>query len=333
MRSSPFLAVIVAGAIVGLWYVRLPVMLVLAAILFAIALDAGIRGVQQIAAVPRLGALALLILAIAGVAAAFGAWRGEATAAQFVTLRTSLPEAVRHAGGSLADTGWGRSIGENLPSAADLITAIPAALQRAGGLVSTTLGFFVAAAFIAFVAVCLAIEPQTYVSGFVRLFPIDRRDRVSEVLAEIGAVLRRWLIARLISMFVLGTLVTIGLSVLRIPLADSLGLLAGLLAFVPNVGAVVAAVPAILLALARSPQTALFVIAMYWIVHSIDDFVVIPIAERRVVRLPPALTISMQAILALTAGPLGVLLAAPLTAAAIVIVRLLWIDDVVEAAA
>lgn len=150
------------------------------------------------------------------------------------------------------------------------------------------------------------------------------------MLLEIGESLRWWLIARLIAMIILAALVTIGLSIVGIPLAGVLGIIAGLLAFVPNIGAIIAALPALVLAFAISPERALAVLVMYAACHFLDDFFIVPIAERKVVQLPPALTITMQVVLALPGGFLGIMLAAPLTACGIILVRRFWVEDVLD---
>jgi predicted PurR-regulated permease PerM len=164
----------------------------------------------------------------------------------------------------------------------------------------------------------------------VRLFPPERRNRVRAVLLEIGETLRWWLIARLISMVILAVLVTTGLSLLRIPLAGALGIIAGLLAFIPNIGAIVAALPSLILAFAIGPDRALAVLVMYWICHVLDDFFIVPVAERKIVQLPPALTITVQVLFSFQSGILGVMLAAPLTACGIILVRRFWIEDTLE---
>jgi predicted PurR-regulated permease PerM len=132
-------------------------------------------------------------------------------------------------------------------------------------------------------------------------------------------------------MCVTSLLVTIGLTVLHVPLAAGLGILAGVLAFVPNIGAFVAAAPAVVLAFVQSPATALAVAVMYVLVHVLDDFVVAPVLERQVVKLPPVLTLVSQILLGIATGAAGMMLAAPLLAATIVIVRRLWVEDVADA--
>ena len=145
-----------------------------------------------------------------------------------------------------------------------------------------------------------------------------------------GRTLAAWLGARLVSMIAIALFAAVRLTILQIPYSIALGIFAGVLAFVPNIGALVAGLPAVILALAISPQRAALVIGMYWLAHTLDDFFVIPIAERRIVHLPPALTMLMQIALGGTVGLLGIAFAAPLTAATIVAVRTLWIEPIAE---
>lgn len=117
-----------------------------------------------------------------------------------------------------------------------------------------------------------------------------------------------------------------GLSLLGVPLALTLGLLAGLLNFVPNVGPVVAAFPAVLIALTQSPQQALYVFLLYLVLQSVDGYVFTPLVQKRTVELPPALTITAQVLFGVLLGGAGVVLATPLTAATLVLVRMLYVE-------
>lgn len=185
-------------------------------------------------------------------------------------------------------------------------------------------------AIIAFAAVCFAAEPRTYVDGLLRLIQPSRRARVELALDEAAATIGLWLTARLISMVTIGVIAGTGLRLLGIPYATVLGVLAGVFAFIPNVGAIAAAIPALLFAASLGWERVLAVILLYWVAHAIDDFLVIPLAERRVVRLPPALTIAAQLVLGVTSGALGIMMAAPLVAVVTVLVRRLFVEDVVE---
>jgi predicted PurR-regulated permease PerM len=190
------------------------------------------------------------------------------------------------------------------------------------------LGALVNAAIVLSVGLCLAADPRLYKSGLLRLLPPERRPRAREVLTQLGSTLRRWLVGRLVLMFVNAALTWAGLSLLGVPLALTLGLLAGLLNFVPNVGPVIAGVPAVLIALTESPQQAMYVLLLYVALQSVDSYIFTPLVQKRTVELPPALTITAQVLLGVLLGTFGVVFATPLMAAALVLVRMLYVEDV-----
>jgi predicted PurR-regulated permease PerM len=128
-------------------------------------------------------------------------------------------------------------------------------------------------------------------------------------------------------MFLNGGLTTIGLWILGVPLAFTLGVLAGILNFVPNFGPWIAAIPAVLVAFLQGPQQALYVGLLYIALQSIDGYILTPIVDRRSVELPPVLTIVAQVLLGLAFGFVGILLASPLTAVAMILIKTLYVED------
>jgi predicted PurR-regulated permease PerM len=127
----------------------------------------------------------------------------------------------------------------------------------------------------------------------------------------------------MLSMATVGIIVALGLWALGVPLAGTLGVIAALMTFIPNVGPILSVVPAALLAFAISPVKGLLTVLLFIFVHFLEGNIIRPLLERQIVRLPPALTLTMQLLLAVIAGPLGVALAAPLTAAALGIFQVL----------
>jgi predicted PurR-regulated permease PerM len=129
-------------------------------------------------------------------------------------------------------------------------------------------------------------------------------------------------------MIFIGLLTWIGLSILGVPLALTLGLIAGLLSFIPNFGPILSALPALLLAFIESPRSALYVGGLYILVQLIESNIVTPLIEKETVELPPALTIMFQLSLAVLVGGLGLVLATPLLAVIMVLVQMVYIEDV-----
>ncbi len=201
-------------------------------------------------------------------------------------------------------------------------------LGRITGVFSSTLGILANAILVAFIGLYLALAPGTYITGLVRLFPKQRRARMNEVLETAGETLRRWLVGRAILMVVNGVFTALGLWILGIPLALTLGTIAGLLNFVPNIGPIIAGVPAVLIAWTLGPVPALYVLLLYIFLQSLDGYVLTPLVQQRTVSLAPALTITAQLLFGVLAGTMGLLLATPLTAATLVFIRKLYLEDV-----
>jgi len=206
-------------------------------------------------------------------------------------------------------------------------------LGQAGGLISGAFDSLVGLVVILFIGCYLAAQPRLYQRGFMRLLPPRIKMRAADVLDEIGNVLRWWLIGRLITMAVVGLVAGVGLWWLQIPLAFTLGLVSGFLEFIPYFGPILSAVPPLLIAFNVDPSHAFYVLLLYIAIQSAEGYLLSPLIDQRTVALPPALVIFSTLLLGALAGPLGVILASPLTAAGIVAVKLLYVEDVVEQSA
>jgi predicted PurR-regulated permease PerM len=171
--------------------------------------------------------------------------------------------------------------------------------------------------------VYLAAEPQVYYSGLRRLVPQSYHAKVDACALSAVHMIRSWFFAQMLSMAAIGLLVAVGLWVIGVPLAGTLGIIAALLTFIPNVGPILSVVPAALLALAISPGRGLATLLLFIAVHFLEGNIITPLLQRRIVRLPPALTLVAQLLFTIIAGPLGLALAAPLTAATLGIFKVL----------
>lgn len=269
---------------------------------------------------------ALLIVVIAGAVALLA----PSVAEQVRVLRVEIPKSAQQTGEYLSRFSWGRTLIEQQPSAEAVMAKIDAArmFTQVGGFFSSTLGAVGNIFVIVLLAIYLASEPRFYSEGLTRFFPIPKRQRVGEVLNTIYETLRWWLIGKAGSMIFIGVLTWIGLSILGVPLALTLGLIAGLLSFIPNFGPIVSAIPALLLAFIDNPISAVYVLGLYVGVQLIESNVVTPIIERETVELAPALTIIFQLALGALVGGLGLILATPLLAVVVVVVRMVYFEDV-----
>jgi len=197
------------------------------------------------------------------------------------------------------------------------------------GFLSSTVAVFAGLVVILVLSIYIGADPETYHDGLMKLFPRPWRKRAGEVLTAIAVALRKWLVTQLIAMVVIGVVSTTVLLILGVNAAVPLGVIAGLLEFVPTVGPILSALPAIAMGFVDSPQKALAVIVAYIAIQQMENYLLIPFLMREGVDLPPALTIIAQALMALIFGFLGLLCAVPLLAASVVAVKMLYVQDVV----
>ena len=302
-------------------------LLLFACILLALLLYMASRKVQRWLPVSR--GIALAIVVVAGCAMiGLGGWlMAPQIGEQSGTLVDALPKALDKVRAMLGDIPLLRSIGGSLPSNEDLMEQMRSVLPRTGLFFSGLLGLIGNIAIIIFVGIYFAAQPRIYIEGIITLAPFSKRARTREVLLEIYATLSQWLAGKLLSMLVVGVASTAGLLLLDVPLALVLGILAGLLDFVPYVGPIMAGVPAVLVAFSESPATALYVVLLFVFIQTAEGYLLLPLVERRTVSLPPALTIMMQALLGAMWGFAGVALATPIAAVAAVLVSMLYVQD------
>jgi predicted PurR-regulated permease PerM len=172
-----------------------------------------------------------------------------------------------------------------------------------------------------FIAAYIGVDPALYHGGMLELFPPRQRPRVALTLANLATTLRRWLVTQLIAMLVIGAVTTVFLFTIHVKAALPLGILAGILKFIPIIGSIFAAIPAIAMAFIDSPHKALVVGIGYLVIQFMENHLLVPILMKRGVNIPPALTLGIQALMALLFGFLGLLVAVPMLAAILTIVR------------
>jgi len=213
------------------------------------------------------------------------------------------------------------------PASASLRDRVLAQLGGAGRyflhLLGSTLAVVSGIVLVIFLAIYFAIDPSVYRRGLVYLVPERARPRTEETLTAIAVTLRKWLVTQLIAMVVIGAVTTIILMVLKVRAAVPLGILAGLLEFVPTLGPILSSLPAIAMGFVDSPEKAVAVAIAYVGIQFIENHLLIPILMREGLDLPPALTIIMQALMAIVFGVLGLLVAVPLLAAVMIATRTL----------
>ena len=318
-----------AALLLLLWSSTQVLLVGFAAILFAAFLNGLSRWVSRRTKLSAHWALAVVVLALLLLGVG-GVWFVvPKVAAQADQLSQSLTLSFQKLYAQLERYGWGQWVVAHAPSMSTLDQRADF-FARISGIFSATAALTVHVLVVTFLGLYLALSPRVYLHGLVRLFPKRNRERMTEVLGEVGGTLFHWSLGRLLLMAINGSLTTFGLWLLGIPLAFSLGLWTGLLYFVPNIGPIVAGVPAVLIAWTISPATATWVLALYLVVTNLDGYVFTPLVQQRTVELPPPMIIFSQVLFGVLAGPFGLLLATPLAAAALVLVKRLYIEDTLD---
>jgi predicted PurR-regulated permease PerM len=246
---------------------------------------------------------------------------------QFSQLAQQIPESIEQIREALDETEIGRVFLRALPEPEALVQSATNVATRTAGIFSTIIGAVSAALIILFIGVYCSLDPSLYVNGMLRLIPIDKRERAHQILRALTHVLRWWLVGRIFSMLVLGILTGVGLWLLGVPLALALGVLTGLLTFIPYLGSILSFIPIIVLALSKGFTLGLYALFLYLGVQTIESYFLTPYVEKKAVALPPSLTLIVQVISGILFGILGIIVASPLTAAVMVLVRTLYVRD------
>jgi predicted PurR-regulated permease PerM len=188
---------------------------------------------------------------------------------------------------------------------------------------SSTVSIAAALVLLIFMAIYIGAEPEVYRGWLLATIPATSRPHVRLVLEEMSKVLRKWLVTQLVAMIVIGVMSTLVLLLLGVQAPYALGFLAGLLEFIPTIGPIMSAVPAIIMGFTDSPELALKVGLAYWAIQFIENNLLIPFLMRGEMDLPPAITLVAQALMTLLFGFIGLMVAVPLTAAVLVPLRML----------
>jgi predicted PurR-regulated permease PerM len=232
------------------------------------------------------------------------------------TLVTPAPPQQKQAQGGGGLTG---QIGKEMRNATKFLFPI----------VSTVFGAVGGLVIVLFIAMYIAAEPGLYRKGVLHLVPHRHRERAEEWLATLRDTLRQWLVARFIAMVLVGVLTGLGLAALDVKGAAALGVLAGLLEFVPFFGPIASAVPALAVALIDSPEKALWVAGLYVVMQQVEGNVITPLLLQNRLDVPPVMTVVAVAALGVVFGVVGMLIAEPLLAAVLVTTKMLYVQDVV----
>lgn len=327
------LSLVVLLAAVAFWSHVL--LLTFGAILLAIALRAGARPLHRFFGLNiKIGVLVVLLVVIGGLAGV-GRLAGPAVSEQFSDLVEGIPESWEVLNNWISGTVVGDAVesqmeegGDLSGSAAEVAQRLPDLFGMLSGAVNATIGSVSSVILMLIVALYVALEAERYRAGAVSLVPIRHRPRAGQILDEMGHKLGLWMGGQALDMLAVAVMAGIGLWVLGVPLAFLLALIAGLTNIVPIIGPFVSGAIAVLFSLTQGFDVAVQVAVLFVVIQVFEGEVLMPLIQRYAVSLPPALTV--LAIMAFSSlfGIVGVLLATPLLVVAIVLVRRVYIEDV-----
>ena len=309
-----------------LWYLRSLVLMLFGAVVVATVFRALADRIQKLTKCPEGLSVVISIGLIFGLIAALAALFGAHIAQQAQTLERTLPAAWRSFEARIGDIGLGdqlRQLVEGVRRSSGSFANLSRAVMSIGNAVAEVL-------IVLFGGIYLAAQPRFYKSGAIKLVPSGKRRLIAEAMDESETALRLWLKGQLIAMLAVGLLTGTGLWLLGMPSALVLGLIAGILEFIPFLGPFLSAVPALLIALAVSPDLALWVALLYIGVQHFEGYVLTPLVQQYAVELPGVVLLFSLVGLGMLFGTLGVILAAPLTVVVFVLVKRLYVIEMLH---
>ena len=298
-----------ALAIVGVIVLAQPLLLIIGGAIFAVFLDGGTRLLGRFLPIPRGWRLVLTLLLGFGFLGWVFWFAGTTIAAQFEALRQVVTAQFDRLMGFAGSLGLvpreqASNLGSQLLGGIGRVTS---ALGTAIGAVTSVIAMIV-------IGIFLASEPRIYDRGIAWMLPLRHRASFYRIAAHVGFTLRRLLFGRLVGMIFEGFFTWFMLTLGGVPMAALLGLVTGVLAFIPNIGAITSGVLMVAVGFSAGTHQGVYAIFVYFFVQNIDGYLVVPYIARRTVDLAPAIVLGMQLLMAALFGILGVLFADPILA-------------------
>jgi predicted PurR-regulated permease PerM len=335
------------------WYFAATLFLIFAGVLLGVALNAMTTMLGHVVRLPHWLRLTIVCLMLAGLLSGVVFLGGSTIAQQAAALSdtiksqlvgvkallerngidTSYFDLGNPAATSTAATPGAATSRNNLPSAGTLASSggaiISQTLKLLLGTLSVVGNFFI----VLFLGLTFAAQPGVYRAGLLFLAPARHRLRATVIVDRIGETLERWLIAQIVTMFAVFLVTWIGLSAIGIQSSFILGIQAGLLAFIPTVGALLAGLIVVLASLASGWVAAASAFALFLGVHALESYILTPIIQRQALDIPPATLFAFQILLGVVFGIWGLALALPLMAIAKVMIDYFKAEEISPGAA
>ncbi len=319
--------------IVFVWQALYVLLLLFAGALVGILLHSFQCTITRYTRIPSSISLVLALAVVFGLLGTFIMLIAPVVKEQSVTLIDQIPESLRRLQFYLLNFSWGDELFGQTDEFENFFKRmnnkqIMDTLQNVLDIFSTTFGALMSILFIIIIGIYIAAELETYFEGVVRLIPISYRARGIEILHRLGYMLRWWMLGQSLSMLLLGFLVFWGLWIMDIPYAIVLALFTAIMTFIPNLGPILAYIPTALVTLTNDPVMLIYVTLFYVIIQTIEGFFITPMVHRKVITVPPVMILPVQILLLQLIGMLGVILAMPLVACAIVLIKMIYVEDI-----
>lgn len=335
-RDTSRIILIAAGVAAGLflaWMAAETLLLVFAGILLGVLFDTLARALGQVLPIGHGWRLAIICIALAAAIVGALAWSGYALASEWDQLMRILTAQLKIVRDQIDNLGLTppASGKDDIQTLAQIVLPDPSRLfGGARSAFSAALGIVGSGLVVVLIGVFAAASPDLYRSGVLMLVPPARRARIGQVLDEMGATLRWWLIGQLATMVLVGISIGVALALLGIPGAMLLGVQAGLVNFIPYLGPFLAAIPILLSAASVGTMPLLWALGVYVLIQIIEGYILTPLIQDRAVNLPPVLALASLMLFGALFGAAGVAMAIPLVAVLRVAVLRLYVEDVLH---
>ena len=308
--KKAFIWVGVVGLVVLAVYISQSLLVIFGAMVFAAMVDGGARLLGRVLPVGRGIRIAIVLLG----AVAFFVWLGFFAGSQISREAAQLPDIVNNQAVELI--AWLRSQGFAIEPAnvqgmvSQLMSGVGTVTRAIGGI----FGGLATVLLILIIGIYVVLEPRLYERGVAWMLPYGQRDAFYATVSDMAATMRRLMFGRIVGMVFEGILTYVALVLYGVPMAALLGILTGLLAFVPNLGAFISGILMVLVGFSGGLDMGLYTIGVYFLVQTFDGYIVIPLIAKKTVDLAPALVLAAQLIMGILFGILGLFLADPLMA-------------------
>jgi predicted PurR-regulated permease PerM len=315
--------IVVAVAVIPvlIWYLFGVVLIAFGAIILSMLLRLVAQPLMRWPGLPEWLALIVAGIVILGVILGTGYLFGSHLTGQFQDVMQRTTSATAAIEQSMRQTALGNYVLQHLTSGnfslADILS----------GVIKVSTTFLEGVVIVLISGAYLAAQPRLYRSGVIWLFPPSKHTRAAEVFDGIAEALRLWLIGQLVEMVLIGALSTFAVWIIGVPSPLAIGLIAGIGEFIPYLGPILATIPAVLVAITRSPETALWTVFAYLVIHQLESQIVGPLIQRHMVAIPPA--VMLLGIVAITYlfGAIAIIFAAPIAVVIFAAVNLLYVRD------